>query len=64
MDREQNRSINIISIEDLATEMHSHGLSAEDADKIEIPLQYKDWWFDQFFLSNLKFAYSKIEEKK
>ena len=54
----------IISIEDLATEMHSQGLSAEDADKIEIPLQYKDWWFDQFFLSNLKFAYSKIEEKQ
>lgn len=53
----------ILSIENLAAEMHSQGLTIENAEKIEIPDQYKDWWFDRFFLSNLKFAYSKINEK-
>ena len=53
----------ILSIENLAAEMHNQGLTIEDAERIEIPDQYKDWWFDRFFLSNLKFTYSKMTEK-
>jgi cyclase len=53
----------ILSVENLAAELHSQGLSNEDLERTEIPDPYKNWWFDQFFLSNLKFAYSKIDEK-
>jgi len=53
----------IISIEDLAAEMHSQGLSIEKTESIAIPDQYKDWWFDRFFLSNLKFVYSNTKEE-
>ncbi|MCJ7468018.1 MAG: MBL fold metallo-hydrolase [Maribacter sp.] len=53
----------ILTIENLANEMHRQGQKLEDAERIEIPDPYKDWWFDSFFLSNLKFTYSNIEEK-
>ena len=42
----------ILSVENLAAEMHSQGLSIEDLERTEIPDPYKNWWFDQFFLSN------------
>ncbi|MDH4092449.1 MAG: MBL fold metallo-hydrolase [Cyclobacteriaceae bacterium] len=53
----------ILSIENLVEEMHYRDLTIDDAEKIEIPDQYKDWWFDRFFLSNLKFMYSGMDKK-
>ena len=48
------------TIEDLAKEMHNQGLTAEEAGTIEIPDQYKDWWFEQFFPSNLRFVHNQL----
>jgi glyoxylase-like metal-dependent hydrolase (beta-lactamase superfamily II) len=32
----------------------------DDLDKIEVPLQYRDWWLDQFFTDNIRFLHQKI----
>jgi glyoxylase-like metal-dependent hydrolase (beta-lactamase superfamily II) len=53
----------ILSVESLAAEMNNQELTIEDLETIEIPEKYKNWWFDRFFLSNVKFAYSKLNEK-
>ncbi len=34
-----------------------------DFTKIKIPEKYKDWWFEQFFVSNLKFMNTKIQQE-
>jgi len=54
----------ILTVENLASEMHNQKLTIDQTEDIEIPEQYKNWWFDQFFLSNLKFAYSTLVENK
>ena len=53
----------ILSVESLAAEMNNQELTIEDLETTEIPEKYKNWWFDRFFLSNVKFAYSKLNEK-
>ncbi len=53
----------IISIEKKAKEIVEDGIPIEELENIEIPEPYKDWWFDIFFVSNLKFMYNKVQKQ-
>ncbi len=39
---------------------HEKDLSDISFDSIPLPVKYKDWWFDRFYSSNLRFAYETI----
>ena len=47
----------INSIDQLAKEMVQNNIPVTQASTISIPETYKDWWFEEFFHSNLRFMY-------
>lgn len=44
------------TLETMASGMEAEGKTAADVVSVPIPEIYKDWWFERFFESNLKFA--------
>ncbi|NNK73732.1 MAG: MBL fold metallo-hydrolase [Flavobacteriaceae bacterium] len=56
----------LLDLENSAQIMIDENRSLEHIDSISPPHKYKDWWFDRFYASNLRFAYesriSKITE--
>jgi glyoxylase-like metal-dependent hydrolase (beta-lactamase superfamily II) len=50
------------TIEELASEMHKYDISPRETEGMNIPSPYDDWWFEQFFLSNLRFAYTTSQK--
>jgi glyoxylase-like metal-dependent hydrolase (beta-lactamase superfamily II) len=41
---------------EVADSMAIENMAAGDATAMEIPAAYRDWWFDRFYYSNLRFA--------
>ncbi|MBT8258145.1 MAG: MBL fold metallo-hydrolase [Bacteroidia bacterium] len=50
----------LVDLENMAVELHEKDLSDISFDSIPLPVKYKDWWFDRFYSSNLRFAYEII----
>ena len=48
------------STEDLIKE----NLSVDELENLSVPEKYKDWWFDRFYLYNLRFTYDYLITKK
>jgi glyoxylase-like metal-dependent hydrolase (beta-lactamase superfamily II) len=48
----------IQTICDLAEKLHKDGITDEGLDSIPVATTYRDWWFDRFFVPNLKFVYN------
>lgn len=44
--------------------MINNNMPVEEADKMVVPEPYKDWWFDIFFVSNIKFMYHYIQNQE
>lgn len=59
---EMRSYINVI--EELASKMIIENITTEEAVNIKIPPQYEDYWFDRFFVSNLKFMHSRLMENQ
>ena len=53
----------LTNLEISARNMHLNGQGKETIESMEIPVQYKEWWFDRFYVSNLSFAYD-VHEKE
>jgi glyoxylase-like metal-dependent hydrolase (beta-lactamase superfamily II) len=53
----------IIDLETLATALSINGITGEEIDDVPVPADYKNWWFERFFLPNLNFALENLEEK-
>jgi len=47
-------------MEMLATEMISDGMTIDQVPEIQIPDAYQDWWFENFFISNLSFMFKSL----
>lgn len=47
----------LVFVESMALDMISSGRSIQEVDAMTIPNKYKDWWFDRFYYSNLRFAF-------
>lgn len=54
----------IIALENIVAEMVEKNKGLDDIEKLEIPKTYKDWWFDRFFYSNLRFMFNQINNGK
>jgi len=54
----------LTNLEISARNMYLNGQGKEDIESIEIPAKYKEWWFDRFYASNLRFAYEVHEKEK
>ena len=53
----------IHDMEMLAIEMIREGMGVDQTPEIHIPDAYQDWWFENFFVSNLRFVFSNLEEQ-
>lgn len=53
----------LTNLEISARNMYLNGQGKETIESMEIPVQYKEWWFDRFYTSNLRFAYD-VHEKE
>lgn len=47
----------LVDLEISAQKLVDENRSTEDIDSISPPGKYKEWWFDRFYRSNLRFAY-------
>ena len=52
----------ILKVEELAAQLLETNKTLEEIDNVTIPDLYKDWWFDRFFYSNLKFIFIENQE--
>jgi glyoxylase-like metal-dependent hydrolase (beta-lactamase superfamily II) len=52
----------INKMQGVAMKMQTDNLTLDNVPEIEIPEEYKEWWFDQFFVPNLRFAYQQLSE--
>jgi glyoxylase-like metal-dependent hydrolase (beta-lactamase superfamily II) len=50
----------IRDMERLALEMHQEDMTMEQLSEIRMPDAYLDWWFENFFTSNLRFMYHHL----
>jgi len=53
----------IRDMENLATDMIREGMSLQQVSEMRIPDAYLDWWFENFFVYNLRFMYRHISSK-
>jgi hypothetical protein len=51
----------LLDLEVSAQNMINEDRSIEDLDVISPPTKYKEWWFDRFYASNLRFAYETLK---
>ncbi|NNL02667.1 MAG: MBL fold metallo-hydrolase [Eudoraea sp.] len=54
----------LTNLEISARNIYLKGQAIEDIESIEIPAKYKEWWFDRFYGTNLRFAYEVHEKEK
>lgn len=52
----------IRDLENLALEMIREDMTIGQVSEIQIPDAYQDWWFENFFVSNLQFMYRQIHD--
>ncbi len=50
----------IQSMENLAIQMHENNIPIEEVGNMDIPLAYRDYFLESFYISNLKFLYEEI----
>ena len=50
----------LTDLESHATGLLDKGIDEEGIASEDVPLAYRDWWFDRFYTSNLRFAYEQI----
>jgi glyoxylase-like metal-dependent hydrolase (beta-lactamase superfamily II) len=55
--------IYIKAIKDIARSMIADNIHAGKAGDMEIPDPYKDYWFEAFFISNLKYMHGQLSEQ-
>ena len=55
-----NMKTYLLDIENMAQKLVNDNVSFEEIDSVSIPNKYKEWWFDRFYATNLKFAYESI----
>lgn len=53
----------LTNLEISARNMYRNGQVKETIETIGVPVEYKEWWFDRFYKSNLRFAY-EVHEKE
>ena len=46
-----------------AENLINENLRIEELENHSIPNKYKDWWFDRFYMYNLRFAYESLNAK-
>jgi len=51
----------LLDLENYAQILVDENRSMEDIDTVSAPGKYKDWWFDRFYTSNLRFAYESVK---
>jgi glyoxylase-like metal-dependent hydrolase (beta-lactamase superfamily II) len=51
----------LLDLEITAADLLNKNLSIEESDNIAVPDKYKEWWFDRFYGSNLRFAYESLK---
>ena len=49
-------------LEWLALEMVREGMTPDQVSEIQMPDAYRDWWFENFFTSNLRFMYGQVQD--
>jgi glyoxylase-like metal-dependent hydrolase (beta-lactamase superfamily II) len=52
----------LLDLEISASNLSKNDQSIDSVDVSFIPDQYKDWWFDRFYVWNLQFAYASIQK--
>ena len=53
----------LVQLEYLAQQMIDNGQSIDDIQSVSMKDEYKEWWFERFFPSNLRFAYEVAAKK-
>lgn len=51
----------LVDLKTSASNLIQNDQSIEEVDITFIPDQYKEWWFDRFYIWNLEFAYASLQ---